>query len=111
MADGKTAEEELMIFCERFYSEQRFEEIRAGGQGFLAVVVAAFGTFSTDRSRAGGCGFVQERFRDPDRWSRISSSARQQAAAFGVLPLFEAGQVAAALFGNDLVLSKATAGG
>ncbi|PKA63757.1 hypothetical protein AXF42_Ash017041 [Apostasia shenzhenica] len=58
--------------------------------------VAAFGAFSTDRSRAGGYGFVQGRSRDPDRWSRISSSARQQAAAFGVLPLFKAGQVAAA---------------
>ncbi|PKA64629.1 hypothetical protein AXF42_Ash007376 [Apostasia shenzhenica] len=44
-------------------------------------------------------------------WSRISSSARQQAAAFDVLPLFEAGQVAAALFGNDSVSSEATAGG
>ncbi|PKA63184.1 hypothetical protein AXF42_Ash007980 [Apostasia shenzhenica] len=53
----------------------------------------------------------QERLRDPDRWSRISSSAWQQAAAFDVLPLFEAGQVAAALFGNDSVWSEATAGG
>ncbi|PKA49936.1 hypothetical protein AXF42_Ash019252 [Apostasia shenzhenica] len=73
--------------------------------------VAAFGAFSTDRSRVGGCGFVQGRFRDPDRWSRISSLVRQQAAAFGVLPLFEAGQVAAALFGNDSVSSEATTGG
>lgn len=53
----------------------------------------------------------QEQLRDPDRWSRISSSARQQAAAFGVLPLFKVGQVAAALFGDSSASSEATAGG
>ncbi|PKA60213.1 hypothetical protein AXF42_Ash008272 [Apostasia shenzhenica] len=26
----------VLIFCDRFYSKQRFEEFRAGGQGFLA---------------------------------------------------------------------------
>ncbi|PKA56651.1 hypothetical protein AXF42_Ash012781 [Apostasia shenzhenica] len=40
------------------------------------------------------------RFGDPDRWSRILSSARQQAAAFGVLPLIGAEQLLEMLMNN-----------
>ncbi|PKA59398.1 hypothetical protein AXF42_Ash019552 [Apostasia shenzhenica] len=112
-ADGGDEWGRRLIFCERFTQSRNSKRSGQVAKDFSPTrqQVAAFDAFSIDRSRAGGCSFVQGRSRDPDRWSRISSSARQQVAAFGFLPLLEAGQEAVVLFGNSSASYEATAGG
>ncbi|PKA57110.1 hypothetical protein AXF42_Ash002414 [Apostasia shenzhenica] len=59
MADGDD-EEAFLIIWERIYSELSLKRSGQVAKDFSPALwqVAAFGIFSTDRSRAGGCGFV-----------------------------------------------------